>query len=328
MHPTDSPSAKEIQATAAEWLARRSNGEHSAEDQRAFLVWLNASEEHREAFAKAEALWEQMRGLDDIAEQQLAEARAFLARNRQQQVQAPARRRYAMAALALITAGVVWQADWLSYLNDQTYQTAVGQSQSIDLADGSRLELNTNSAAKVHYSRHRREVRLVYGQAVFTVAHGDHRPFEVYAGQGKVRDIGTQFDVRYNGDLVSVAVLDGEVEVSGKLDSASTPLHRGQQLSYNPSGEVTSVQSIDVNTFSAWRERKLVFQAQPLKAVLEELGRYNQASITVTAPKILDTKVSGIFPTDNLPQALQTIATALPIKLTQTGTQSWQIDQR
>ncbi len=326
MSPNDSSSAKEIQATAAAWLARRSNGEHSAEDQRAFLGWLNASEDHREAFAKAEALWEQMRGLDGVADEQLAEARAFLARNRQQPV--PVRRRYAMAALALITAGAVWQADWLSYLNDQTYQTAVGQNQSIDLADGSRLELNTNSAAKVHYSRHGREVRLVYGQAAFTVAHGDHRPFEVYAGHGKIRDIGTQFDVRYNDEWVSVAVLDGEVEVSGKLDSPPTPVHRGQQLSYKPSGDVTSVQAIDINTFSAWRERKLVFQGRPLKAVLEELGRYHHVSITVTAPKILDTQVSGIFPTDNLPQALQTIATALPIKLTQTGAQSWQIDRR
>lgn len=319
--PSISP--KEIQAAAAAWLARRNNGEHSADDQRAFLVWLNASQANREAFAKAEALWEQMRGLDGVADRQLAEARAFLASHRRQ----PARRRYAVAALALITAGAVWQADWLSYLNDQTYQTAVGQSQSVDLADGSRLELNTNSEARVHYSRHGREVRLAHGQAVFTVAHGDHRPFEVFAGKGKIRDVGTQFDVRYNEDWVSVAVLDGEVEVAGGPDSSPKPLRRGQQLSYTPSGEITVTQAIDINTFSAWREHKLVFQGQPLLQVLEELGRYHRVSITVTAPKIMETKVSGIFPTDNLQQAMQTIATTLPIKLTQTGAQSWQIDR-
>lgn len=324
MLPTNTHSAKEIQATAAEWLARRNNGEHSAEDQRAFLVWLNANEANRAAFSKAEALWEQMRGLDAIADNQLAEARAFLAGNRRQ----PARRRFAVAALALITAGVVWQADWLSYLNDQTYQTAIGQSKSIDLADGSRLELNTNSEARVHYSRHEREVWLTRGQAVFTVAHEINRPFNVYAGCGKIRDVGTQFDVRHNDDWVSVAVLDGEVEVSGSVDVPPKTLHRGQQLNYKPSGEVTSVQAIDINTFSAWRERKLVFQGQLLKDVLEELGRYHRASITVTAPKILDTKVTGIFPTDNLPQAMHTIATTLPIKLTQTGAQSWKIDRR
>jgi transmembrane sensor len=88
------------------------------------------------------------------------------------------------------------------------------------------------------------------------------------------------------------------------------------------------MQAIDINTFSAWREHKLVFQGQSLQQVLEELGRYHHASITITAPKILDTQVSGIFPTDNLPQAMQTIATALPVKLTQTGAQSWQIDRR
>ena len=168
----------------------------------------------------------------------------------------------------------------------------------------------------------------MYGQAAFTVAHGDHRSFEVFAGKGKIRDVGTQFDVRYNEDWVSVAVLDGEVEVSGNVDKPPKPLHRGQQLSYKPSGEVTTVQAVDINSFSAWRERKLVFQGQPLREVLEELGRYHRASITVTAPKILDTKVSGIFPTDNLPQAMQTIAMALPIKLTQTGAQRWQIDRR
>lgn len=324
MLSTDTPSAKEIQTAAAAWLARRNNGEHSAEDQRAFLIWLNASQANRDAFAKAEALWEKMRGLDSVADQQLAEARAFLARNRRQ----PARRRYVLAALALITAGAVWQADWLSYLDDQTYQTAVGQIQSVDLTDGSRLELNTNSVAKVHYSRHGREVRLISGQAVFTVAHGDPRPFEVYAGKGKIRDIGTQFDVRYNDDWVSVAVLDGEVEVSSNVDSPPKHLLRGQQLGYTRSGEITTMQAIDINTFSAWREHKLVFQGQPLKQVLEELGRYHRASITVMAPQIMETKVSGIFPTDNLPQAMETIATALPIKLTQTGTQSWQIDRR
>lgn len=316
---------QEIQARAAEWLARRNNGEHGAEDQRAFLVWLNASADNRSAYARAEALWEQMRGLDSIAGRQLAEARAFVAARRR----ASGWRRYsAVAALLLMTAGVVWQADWLSYLNDRTYHTAIGQNAHIDLADGSRLELNTNSEVRVHYSRHGREIRLTQGQALFSVAHGDHRPFEVFAGHGKIRDIGTQFDVRYIDDWVSVAVLDGEVEVAGAPDTAARPLRRGQQLSYKPSGEITAARAIDINTFSAWREHKLVFQGQPLREVLEELGRYQSASITVTAPQIMAIKVSGVFPTDNLEQAMQTIAVALPVKLTQTGAQSWQIDRR
>lgn len=316
---------QDIQTQAAAWLARRNNGEHSAEEQRAFLVWLNTSAAHREAYARAEALWEQMRSLDTVADKQLAEARAFLAQRRRQ----PALRRYAVAALILLAAGgILWQADGLSYLNDQTYQTAHGQTRAVDLADGSRLELDTDSEARVHYSRHGRKIRLLRGQAVFTVAHGDPRPFEVFAGQGKIRDIGTQFDVRHAADGVAVAVLDGEVEVAGTPKATPVAVHRGQKIGYRPSGELMPVQSIDINNYSAWREGKLAFNARPLREVLEELGRYHRATVTVTAPAVLDTKVSGIFPTDNLPQAMQTIAATLPIRLTRLGEQNWQIDRR
>lgn len=325
MHSSDSLSnlPKEPRAAAAEWLARRNNGEHGAEDQRAFLVWLNASEANREAFASAEALWEQMRGLDTVADRQLAEARAFLARNRRK----PVLRRYALASLLCVAVGAVWLAVRPDLSEEQSYRTDIGQSRSIDLADGSRIELNTNSEARVHYSPRGREVRLMRGQAVFTVVHGDHRPFDVHAGNGRIRDIGTQFDVRYLDGRVSVAVLDGKVEVTGDRNSPPRQLFRGQQLSYGSAGEFTAIRSIDINSFSAWRERKLVFQGRPLREVLEELGRYHRASVTVTAPEILDTRVSGIFPTDNLPQALQTIAAALPVKLTRTETQNWLIER-
>jgi transmembrane sensor len=315
------PDARE---QAAEWLARRNNGEHSAGEQRAFLVWMNASTENRQAYAEAEALWENLRGLDSVAGKQLAEARACLARKRRR----PALRRLAAAAAVLLVAGLAWHLDPLSHLNDQTYRTAQGQIRTIDLADGSRLELDTASEAHVHYSRREREIRLTRGRAVFTVAHGDARPFEVFAGQVKVRDIGTQFDVRHGAYGIAVAVLDGEVEVAGKPNDAPVALRRGQRIGYAPDGAAGPVQVVDIDSYSAWREGKLVFQDRPLREVLAELGRYQPASLTVTAPRVLDTQVSGIFPTDNLEQVLQTVAATLPVRIVRTGEIAWRIDPR
>lgn len=309
---------------AAEWLARRNNGEHSAGEQRAFLIWMNASAENRQAYAEAEALWENLRDLDSVAGKQLAEARACLARKRRR----PVLRRLAAAAAVLLVAGLAWHLDPLSYLDDQTYRTAQGQIKTIDLADGSRLELDTTSEAHVHYSRHGREIRLERGRAVFTVAHGDPRPFEVFSGQVKVRDIGTQFDVRHRADGVDIAVLDGEVEVAGKAGDAPVALRRGQRIGYAPDGAAGPVQVVDIDSYSAWREGKLVFHARPLREVLEELGRYQPARLTVTAPRILDTQVSGVFPTDNLEQALQTVAATLPVRIVRTGEMAWRIEAR
>ncbi len=180
----------------------------------------------------------------------------------------------------------------------------------------------------MHYSRREREIRLVSGRAVFTVAHGDMRPFEVFAGQVKVRDIGTQFDVRHRADGVAIAVHDGKVEVPGTASPAPVALRRGQRIGYAPDGAAGPVQVVDIDSYSAWREGKLVFQARPLREVLEELGRYQPASLTVTAPKVLDTQVSGVFPIGDLSQAMQTIAATLPVRIARTGESTWRIDPR
>lgn len=318
-------SPSELQHVAAQWVARRNNGELNAEEQRAFLVWLNACAANSEAYAEAEALWEEMRGLDEIASQQLIEARKYLQHHKH-----PPRRRQlaAIAAMLLMSSGIAWYSDIFSFLGDQTYQTALGERKKFDLADGSQLELNTNSEAFVHYARDMREVRLIRGQAVFTVVHDNHRPFDVLAGGGRIRDIGTQFDVRFLDERVVVAVLDGEVEISAGSKTQGTRLHRGMRLSYTPTSEITTPEAVDINTVSSWREGRLVFHAQPLKKVLDELGRYHQATITVTSQGILETQVSGSFPTNDFPQALRTMSAALPIKLTRTGPQHWQIDRR
>jgi transmembrane sensor len=311
---------------AAQWVARRNNGERHSEEQRAFLAWINASDENRRAYAEAEVLWEQLRGLDDIAGRQLAEARSFLKRERTR----PARRVLAMAAVAFLAVGALWYADLHSYLNDATYRTALGERKVVDLADGSRLELNTNSAVAVHYSRHGREVQLLGGQAVFSVVHDDSRPFVVLAGEGKVRDIGTQFEVRRQADRVSVAVLDGvvEVEVTAHGNQAPLRIKRGQRLSYGPSGALLPLAAIDINTFAAWREGKIVFENRPLGEVLEELGRYRKSTFAISAPGLLDVKVSGTFPIDDMPLVMRTVATALPAKITETSPDAWRIDPR
>lgn len=315
-------SPAEPQAEAARWFARRRSGDCSSEEQQAFLRWLNAGEANHKAYEDAENLWQQLDGLETIADRQLLEARAHLTQARRRPLR---RRAFAFALAASLTAVIIWSADWLSYRNDRTFRTALGERQTVTLVDGSRLELDTNTEVTVHYSRRSRELKLVRGQAAFTVAHGDTRPFDVLADNGRIRDIGTQFDVRRRTGRVSVAVLEGAVEVSIPNIAAARSLRQSQQLSYTPQGNFSAVESIDVAAAAAWRKGQLVFKNQPLGEVLAELGRYHTTSLTVASPRIMDIKVSGTFPTDNIELALTTIAVTLSIKLTQTSPQNWQL---
>lgn len=304
--------------SAADWLARRLNGSFGAADQRAFLDWLNASPENRQAYAEAERLWEQMRALDTLAAPQLAEARAFMAQRRR------SRRRWPVpaAAAALLVLAL---SSWSLFFSPDGYRTAVGEQRSVELADGSRLDLNTDSEVIVRYSPTGRGVELKQGQAIFTVAHGDARPFDVHAGGGIVRDIGTRFDVRLRQRTTTVAVLDGAVEVIG--DGRRLALQRGQGVSYGRDGLPGVISEVDVERQSAWREGKLHFRAQPLAEVIEEVQRYHRATIVIADPSLREIRVSGVFPTDDLSRTLQTIAATLPVSLQRNGDR-WSIARR
>lgn len=318
------PDKDALRAEATEWLARRNNGGQNAVDQRAFLAWLNASESHRRAYAEAEALWETLRELDRVAERQLVQARSFLQGRRRP----PAGRRVAVAAGVMLAAGGLWWADLQSHPHHSRHVTALGQRLSIDLPDGSRLELNTDSQALVRYSRLGREVQLLRGQAVFTVAMDHDRPFDVIVGDGRVRDISTQFEVRRWPNRTTVAVLDGAVEVTPGPNRPAARLTRGLSLGFSDGGEPSAPRAIDINTHAAWREGQIVFQNQALREVLEELARYHGGSIAVGKPGLMDVRISGVVPTDDLALALRTVAAAIPARLSQAGPQSWRLDPR
>lgn len=323
MPSTSSPPIRqEVRSAAARWLARRQGGALTSGEQQDFLRWLNAHEENRSAYEEAERLWEQLGGLEPLAGRQLAEARAYLADAGRK----PARRRVLGFALAASLAAVAaWNAGWLDFPREQTYRTALGEHKTFTLADGSRLDLDTDSEITVRYSHRARELTLTRGQAAFAVAHGDARPFDVFAGQGRVRDVGTQFDVRRYDDRVAVTVLEGAVEVKGP-SAAVRQLRQGERISFTPQGDFSPLETADANAVAAWREGRLVFHSRPLGEVLAELGRYHSASLTVTSSRLLNIKVSGVFPTDNLNLALNTITATLPVKLTRTGPQSWRLD--
>ena len=79
---------------------------------------------------------------------------------------------------------------------EQVYVTQIGEQQTIVLPDQSQILLNTDSRVAVSYQADRRLLTLHKGEAHFDVAHDAKRPFDVYAGGGRVNAVGTAFTVR------------------------------------------------------------------------------------------------------------------------------------
>src|SRR5258708_31845445 len=103
-----------------------------------------------------------------------------------------------------------------------TYITEIGAREMVPLADGSKVELNTDTRIRTVVTKERRTVWLDRGEAYFEVVPDTSRPFVVLAGSRRITVVGTKFAVRRDGDEVQVKVPEAIVHVEA-LDGPAPP---------------------------------------------------------------------------------------------------------
>ena len=197
------------------------------------------------------------------------------------------------------------------------YETPIGGRSIAELADGSHVELNTDSLIRVRYGLGRRDVELVRGQALFDVAHDASKPFTVKAGPMRVRAVGTRFDVRRDDGSASVALVQGKVRVSGGPLRAKWMLAPGQAMTLGGLHPDTSPRAADVQSVSAWTNGEVVFQDTPLAQAVAEMNRYARKKIVLGAGAPADAKVNGVFSTGNIREFLGAVTMALDLQMRQ-----------
>lgn len=324
-----------VKEQAAQWLCELID---ESFDQRAeFVAWLRASPRHIEEFLLTSALWKELEhvGPADMTEVNHAIANALaLARQEPTNVvslrqtvnetpkssaQAPrswsrsVRFAAVSAGLALLTA-LSWQA--IRFFTDETvYTTAVGEQRSIRLTDGSVVHLNTQSRLEVEYSNHARALRLLSGEAFFNVARDAHRPFSVDAGKTRIQALGTQFNVYRRSQEVTVAVLEGAVQLTETAAAKQPPqtifeispiaikLDAGERANVSADGRINKQARPDIADAVAWRERRLVFRSQRLEDIAREFGRYGSKRIRVEGELARDKRLTASFASDD-PESL------------------------
>lgn len=329
----------QIDNEAAVWTWRLDSGELGTVERSELEAWLREDIRHRRTLEELGCAWSV---LDRLAEHVPANANsAAPAPDRRWRLcgdpkpATPRIRRYwqaAAAAVLLLGLGaVIWSA---RRPGPQVISTTVGQQRHVMLADGSRVTLNTDTRLAVKLTPRRRDVYLSRGEAHFDVAHDASRPFFVHAGDTVIRDIGTQFEVRLDSNRdIDVLVNEGQVEVrgpaatAGPVDRGGTrggnagwvrALSAGEQLFIaGPHTELTSVSPQQIADDLAWRDGALVFEAEPLSQALAQVGRYTQARIVLTGPKVASLRISGRFRTNDVAGFFQALQAALPVRVSQ-----------
>jgi transmembrane sensor len=288
--------ANDIEEQASIWLAREIR-ELTADERDALEVWLAVSSLHKVSYLRLKAAWQRAGRLAALKRPPMRPAHPRT--SPWSRLRIPA---FAAIALVLLYGGRTYLTP--SQPNGQTYATDLGQMQTYRLADGTRMELNTNT--RVHAdvtATKQRIVTLESGEAYFDVAHNDQHPFMVYAANRRITDLGTKFSVFLNGDNVRVLIRQGRVRVDMQPGSAGPgPIVTEAGHMVIAQGQETLVlvkPDREIANDLSWRSGMLVFDQRPLAEVAEEFNRYNAKHIVVegSARKI---HIGGSFKADNV----------------------------
>ena len=303
----DNPvSSDSISDQASAWFARLQADDVSAEERSRFQAWYHAQPQHAEAYDKTRKLWSLLQiPAEQVYNRLQAENPSGESTRDYEPVQSaetaapqvpetgkPAQRLAVLGCLSLLLLLAGWQLpkqlqNWRS-----DYHTTAGQQLNVELADGSRLMLNTDTALAVRFSASRRRIELLRGEAYFQVAPNKQRPFIVDGGDAEARAVGTAFSVRKQAENLRVAVSEGIVEVG--TGSASTLVQAEQQVDVLRKRLQPLLNAANDDAF-AWQRRQVVFSRQPLAGVLDEINRYRAGRIVAVNPDLAERVLSGVF---------------------------------
>jgi transmembrane sensor len=297
---------------AIEWVILLHSGNATEADQRQAQHWQNRSPVHQKAYREAEQLWQEMGQALQPSEIKSPPASSPKQKSSASQWLAAG---WAVAIIicVLITPFSTFTDRWLS-----DYHTAVGEQKHITLSDGSRVILNTDTALAVEWNSSGRRIRLLRGQAQFTVARDPLRPFEVATDNAVIKALGTIFEVLDDEQNTRVTVLEHAVSIKAPQDkdyTGNTRIEAGQQARYSFSKGLETVVTVDLKKNSAWQRGKLIVKNQPLSIVVADLNRYNQGKFVMTNDKLSELHVSGAFPLDNPVAILAMLEQSLPLKI-------------
>lgn len=186
-----------------------------------------------------------------------------------------------------------------------------GKRTVLDLADGSKVWLNSGSALEfpTRFNGKTREIRLISGEIYIEVSPDKAKPFHVLTSDFKVNVYGTKFNVSTYADSPhSVALVAGSVglETKGKYEIQISP---GEQAVYTQQGKFDT-RKIDVNNIISWKDGYLIFEDAPIANVLKQVARYYNISFDYDKDLNLRNRTcSGkIFLSNDLDNVMTTIS--------------------
>ncbi|MCD7900779.1 MAG: FecR family protein [Bacteroides sp.] len=179
----------------------------------------------------------------------------------------------------------------------QTISVPAGQRINIMLPDGTNAWLNARTTIQypVSFNDKERYIKLD-GQAYFEVSHVDEIPFIVETNKGKIRVVGTKFDVlSYSeNDLFEAALMDGAIQVSLAKDPNQTLTLSSGSKAYLADGKLHKASLTDYSSYR-WKEGLVSFVNCPFAEIMKEFEKSYGIEIVIKNDVVQKYSYTGKF---------------------------------
>lgn len=311
-------SARDLDAMAADWVARIDREGRHAALLHELNLWLSEDARREGALLRAEAAWA-MLGSAMCSTSVIAP-----------QVEEPddAGQRWWQRPKAWVTTGlaaafvVTISLSTLGGQPDIRYATAVGEVRRVPLADGSIASINSDADVAITVGSDRRTAEIRRGEAWFQVARDKRRPFTVHAGRVRVQAVGTAFAVHRLATGAEILVTEGVVEAwADGAEGHRIRLRAGQRAFVANNAAIREIPAgaSEVDRALSWRAGKLDLAGETLDHAIAQLNRYNARKLTLASPALGKERLYGIFRTDDPEGFANTVAASLDMTVEMSG---------
>ncbi|EDY81567.1 sigma factor regulatory protein, FecR/PupR family [Verrucomicrobiia bacterium DG1235] len=326
-----------IKREASDWLAIRDRG-FTPKEQDDFFDWLAKDPRHAEVYRNRECVWRQMNLLAEWRPEHSLEPNPDLLAVSVQGSRVVRFFAYAGIAALFILGLFIWNHFFHAVHVEPTMLASGASARFYEqhvLEDGSVVELNRGAQVSLRFSKEKRLVDLLSGEAHFTVAKDESRPFVVRARGTVVQAVGTAFNVSLSLDEVEVLVTEGRVlmnpsiattrqSIVEEVEPLVRKLHAGQRSVVLLNMEVVPlvVEDVSISMIEerlAWKNESLDFTNTPLSEVILEFNRRNHTQLVIGDAALNSLPVTAAFRPNKLDEFVELLALTDKVRAERVG---------
>jgi transmembrane sensor len=223
--------------------------------------------------------------------------------------------RVAASITLLITASVIIYYASRKNIQDITLTTAQSL-QPVNFPDQSTATLNRNTEIiyPPTFESTQREVRLVKGEAFFTIKPDKESPFIIHTAIADIKVLGTSFNVMVKDGKVEIGVYEGRVMVTTVTDTLYLTAGSAGLIGTDRGGISTGILA-NANDWG-YATRHFVFKDTPLKEVIANLEKAYPYTIKIKNGNINNCKLTATFDKVSAEKMLALIAETLNLSVT------------